>query len=75
MQALACDKHHVGMVSVMKTMVKEEGMARPFKGMTAMMAGAGPAHAMYFGALETGRNLTAKYKVPVHIGDGNSFFC
>ena len=36
MQALACDKHHVGMVSVMKTMVKEEGMARPFKGMTVL---------------------------------------
>jgi len=72
MQALACDKQKIGMIGVMKTMVKEEGMARPFKGMTAMMAGAGPAHAMYFGALETGRNLTAKYKVPVHIGDGLS---
>lgn len=32
--------------------VKHEGIGRPFKGMSVMVAGAGPAHAMYFSCYE-----------------------
>ena len=33
-------------------MVKHEGLLRPFKGMSIMVVGAGPAHAMYFSCYE-----------------------
>lgn len=33
-------------------MVKHEGVFRPFKGMSIMVVGAGPAHAMYFSCYE-----------------------
>lgn len=33
-------------------MMKEEGALRPLRGMGAMVAGAGPAHALYFAAYE-----------------------
>lgn len=33
-------------------MVKIEGLSRPLRGMSAVVAGAGPAHALYFGSYE-----------------------
>ena len=51
-------------------MVKEEGLFRPLRGVNAMIAGAGPAHAMYFGCLETGKNFSAKFNLTAEIGDG-----
>ena len=41
-----------GLTSVMMAMVHEEGALRPLRGMGAMVAGAGPAHAFYFAAYE-----------------------
>lgn len=38
--------------SVLVNMMKEEGAMRPLRGMGAMVAGAGPAHALYFAAYE-----------------------
>ena len=74
MQSLACDKMQAqaGIVQMMKIMVREEGWYRPMRGVSAMMMGAGPAHAMYFGVLETGKNISERAKIPVHVGDGNS---
>ena len=51
-------------------MVKEEGLFRPLRGVNAMIAGAGPAHAMYFGCLETGKNFSAKFNLNAEVGDG-----
>lgn len=34
------------------TMMRDEGAMRPLRGMGAMVAGAGPAHALYFAAYE-----------------------
>ena len=59
-------------MQIFKTMVKEEGLFRPMRGMSAMVAGAGPAHAMYFGSLEMGKHLTAKYNMPSTVGDGKT---
>lgn len=41
-----------GLGSVLMTMMREEGALRPLRGMGAMVAGAGPAHAFYFAAYE-----------------------
>ena len=53
MQSLACDKNHQNISTVLRTMVREEGVFRPIRGVSAMAAGAGPAHAMYFSAVES----------------------
>lgn len=33
-------------------MVRQEGIFRPFRGISAMIVGAGPAHALYFSCYE-----------------------
>ena len=43
------------MRQMMRSIVQEEGALRPWKGMSAMALGAGPAHAMYFSCLEIGK--------------------
>jgi hypothetical protein len=44
---------------------------RPIRGVNAMAAGAGPAHAMYFTCLEYGKTLSEKTTViPASVGDG-----
>ena len=73
MQSLACEKQHrMGIMQMLRGMMAEEGMLRPIRGASAMMAGAGPAHAMYFGCIEMGKRLTAKFKTPAALGDGFS---
>ncbi|TRY76912.1 hypothetical protein TCAL_02668 [Tigriopus californicus] len=71
MQSLSCGKQQAGMVAVMRTMVQEEGLFRPMKGMNAMAAGAGPAHALYFTALEkTKEHLVERRNIPEHLASG-----
>ena len=72
MQSLACDKNsHQSISTVLRTMVREEGVFRPIRGMNAMAAGAGPAHALYFPALEyTRRFFHEKHGVPIHVSSG-----
>lgn len=41
-----------GIGNVLLRMVRQEGLLRPFRGMGAMVAGAGPAHALYFSCYE-----------------------
>lgn len=74
MQSLACGRHQqVGMVTVMRNMIAEEGIFRPIKGMNAMAAGAGPAHAMYFSALEkTKEYLVERRGVSEHLAAGSA---
>jgi len=56
MQSLSCSKQRsLSMRQMMRTIVQEEGALRPWKGMSAMALGAGPAHAMYFSCLEIGK--------------------
>lgn len=72
MQSLACDKNARQSISnVLRTMVREEGVFRPIRGMNAMAAGAGPAHAMYFSAIEsTRRFFNEGHGVPLHVSSG-----
>ena len=56
MQSLSCAKQRsLNMRQMMQSMIREEGILRPWRGMYAMALGAGPAHAMYFTCLEVGR--------------------
>merc|ERR1719510_2791963 len=65
MQSLSCEKQRsLNMRQVMKSMVQEEGIFRPWRGMYAMAFGAGPAHAMYFTCLEVGKEGAEKFGIP-----------
>ncbi|XP_055627266.1 mitoferrin [Toxorhynchites rutilus septentrionalis] len=52
MQSLTHVAMHDTIASTMRDMVRTEGLMRPFRGVGAVVAGAGPAHAFYFGAYE-----------------------
>ena len=41
-----------GLLATGLTMMRDEGVGRPFRGVWTMVAGAGPAHALYFAAYE-----------------------
>ena len=41
-----------GIVAELMRMIRQEGLLRPFRGISAMVAGAGPAHALYFSCYE-----------------------
>ncbi|XP_026675367.1 mitoferrin-2 isoform X2 [Ceratina calcarata] len=45
-----------GIKSVLSRMVQQEGILRPIRGMSAMVVGAGPAHALYFSCYEFLKN-------------------
>lgn len=74
MQSLTCEKQHrMGIFKMLTTMMREEGFFRPIRGVNAMAAGAGPAHAMYFTCLEYGKTLNEKSTlIPASVGDGVS---
>uniref|UniRef100_A0A1B6CQ11 Mitoferrin n=1 Tax=Clastoptera arizonana TaxID=38151 RepID=A0A1B6CQ11_9HEMI len=44
-------KYH-GILKVIHTMIKEEGVLRPYRGIGTLLIGAGPAHAVYFTSYE-----------------------
>ena len=44
---------YTGITDGLFKMVRHEGLARPFRGMSVMVVGAGPAHAMYFTCYES----------------------
>ncbi|KAF3425612.1 hypothetical protein E2986_05165 [Frieseomelitta varia] len=45
-----------GVGTVLSRMVQQEGFLRPIRGMSAMVVGAGPAHALYFSCYEFVKN-------------------
>ncbi|XP_031834020.1 mitoferrin-2 isoform X2 [Nomia melanderi] len=45
-----------GIREILTRMVRQEGALRPIRGMSAMVVGAGPAHALYFSCYEFIRN-------------------
>ena len=47
-------------------MIKQEGMLRPFRGISAMMVGAGPAHALYFSCYEFLKDKFASLRSSPH---------
>uniref|UniRef100_A0A182JC87 Mitoferrin n=2 Tax=Anopheles atroparvus TaxID=41427 RepID=A0A182JC87_ANOAO len=59
MQSLTHMKAHDTIISTFRDMVRTEGLMRPFRGVMAVVAGAGPAHALYFGAYEYSKEMIA----------------
>nr|XP_012141471.1 PREDICTED: mitoferrin-1 isoform X2 [Megachile rotundata] len=45
-----------GIRTVLSSMIRQEGVLRPVRGMSAMVVGAGPAHALYFSCYEFIKN-------------------
>lgn len=41
-----------GIITEIGNMMRQEGVFRPFRGISAMVVGAGPAHALYFSCYE-----------------------
>jgi len=57
-------------------MVKYEGVLRPVRGMSAVVFGAGPAHALYFSCYEYTKNtLTQGTARSNHLAYGELFSC
>lgn len=42
-------------------MIKQEGLFRPIRGMSAVVVGAGPSHALYFSSYEFLKNTFTQY--------------
>uniref|UniRef100_A0A1B0CCH1 Mitoferrin n=2 Tax=Lutzomyia longipalpis TaxID=7200 RepID=A0A1B0CCH1_LUTLO len=60
MQSLSPVTKGSTIMSTMTTMIQKEGILRPVRGMGAVVAGAGPAHAFYFASYEYSKNSLAK---------------
>lgn len=50
-----------GISETLLRMIRHEGMLRPVRGMSAMVVGAGPSHALYFSSYEYLKNTLVKY--------------
>lgn len=48
---------------VLREMIKQEGLFRPLRGASAVVIGAGPAHALYFSSYEFTKEKLAKLKI------------
>lgn len=51
---------------VLSRMMRQEGILRPFRGVGVMVAGAGPAHALYFSCYEFLKNSMLSYNFASH---------
>uniref|UniRef100_A0A2M4BN93 Mitoferrin n=1 Tax=Anopheles marajoara TaxID=58244 RepID=A0A2M4BN93_9DIPT len=67
MQSLTHMKAHDTILSTLRDMVRTEGPLRPFRGVMAVVAGAGPAHALYFGAYECSKEMIATVSDRDHV--------
>uniref|UniRef100_A0A2M3ZFI8 Mitoferrin n=1 Tax=Anopheles braziliensis TaxID=58242 RepID=A0A2M3ZFI8_9DIPT len=67
MQSLTHMKAHDTILSTLRDMVRTEGAMRPFRGVMAVVAGAGPAHALYFGAYECSKEMIATVSDRDHV--------
>lgn len=62
-----------GIFNAIKSMVRSEGMLAPFRGMSVVATGAGPAHALYFSSYEFSKKvLNSKEMVHAHFVHGIS---
>lgn len=67
MQSLTHMHSNGTIVSTMRDMVRTEGLLRPFRGVMAVVAGAGPAHALYFGAYEYSKETIGRFSDRDHV--------
>lgn len=58
MQSLTSGSEGIGETLI--RMIRQEGMFRPVRGMSAMVVGAGPSHALYFSSYEFLKDTLSK---------------
>ncbi|SPP81391.1 mitoferrin [Drosophila guanche] len=51
---------NMNIMSTFQNMITREGLLRPIRGASAVVVGAGPAHALYFGAYEMTKEMLTK---------------
>ncbi|XP_067618616.1 mitoferrin [Eurosta solidaginis] len=67
MQSLSPVTSNYDISTTFKNMIKKEGIMRPIRGVSAVVAGAGPAHALYFGSYEMTKELLTKFTTNNHV--------
>ncbi|XP_023292025.2 mitoferrin [Lucilia cuprina] len=67
MQSLSPATSKYNITATFTNMIKKEGILRPIRGVSAVVAGAGPAHALYFGSYEMSKELMTKVTTHNHI--------
>ncbi|XP_073818951.1 mitochondrial iron transporter mitoferrin isoform X1 [Musca autumnalis] len=67
MQSLSPATSKLNITATFQNMIRKEGIFRPIRGVTAVVAGAGPAHALYFGSYEMSKELMTKITKHNHI--------
>jgi hypothetical protein len=50
-----------GVTETLVGMIRQEGLLRPCRGMSALVAGAGPAHALYFSCYEYSKDKISSH--------------
>lgn len=67
MQSLSPVTSNYDISTTFKNMIKKEGIMRPIRGVSAVVAGAGPAHALYFGSYEMTKELLTRFTTNNHV--------
>lgn len=67
MQSISPSNSGFSVYQTLSNMVTKEGLMRPIRGMGAVVLGAGPAHAFYFGTYEYTKETLSKYSRSNHI--------
>ncbi|CAD6993995.1 mitoferrin [Ceratitis capitata] len=67
MQSLSPVTSNYDISTTFKNMIKKEGIMRPIRGVSAVVAGAGPAHALYFGSYEMAKELLTRVTTNNHV--------
>lgn len=62
--------NYTGIVQAMKTITVKEGYGRVWHGMPAVVAGSGPAHAMYFACYEKIKFMLSEKKQSTVLATG-----
>ncbi|KAH8388406.1 hypothetical protein KR093_005774 [Drosophila rubida] len=60
MQSLTSPTKHLNITATFKNMITREGIMRPIRGASAVVAGAGPAHSLYFAVYELTKEQLTK---------------
>ncbi|XP_037949302.1 mitoferrin [Teleopsis dalmanni] len=67
MQSLSPATSNYSISKTFTNMIKKEGILRPIRGVSAVVIGAGPAHALYFGSYELTKELLTKFTTNNHL--------
>lgn len=67
MQSLSPSHSGFSVYQTLSNMVTKEGLLRPIRGMGAVVIGAGPAHAFYFGTYEYTKETMSRFSKNQHV--------